>query len=48
MDNLSTADYEDIIAALAEASEHVSDYTRDRYNDITDKIVEYLETPHDV
>ena len=48
MDDLTTADYEDIIAALSQASEQASDYTRDRYNAITDKIVEKLETPHDV
>ncbi len=48
MDNLTTADYEGIIAALAQASEHVSDYNRDRYNAITDKIVSHLETLHDV
>lgn len=48
MDNLTTANYEDIIAALTRASEQVNDYTRDRYNAIVCKIVVNLEKLHDV
>ncbi len=49
MDDLTTADYEDIIAALTIEQENksVSDYTKDRYNAITDKIVKHLETLND-